>query len=151
MKKIAGLLLACAAALPLSAIQAQPQFDKPEDAIKYRQSAFALMGAHSGGLAPIMRGRAPFDAEHVKAEVAILQSLSGLPWKAFGEGTQGGGARAEIWEDSAKFEAAARKLEENVGKLVAAADSGDFDKVRAAYGETGASCKACHDSFRQRR
>jgi len=152
MKKIAGVLLSCAAMLGVAAgASAQPQFEKAEDAIKYRQSALALMGAHSGGLAPIMRGRVPFDAEQVKAEVAILESLAGLPWKAFGEGTEGGNAKPEVWKDSAEFQQAAKTLQENVAKLADAADTGDFDKIRAAYADTGASCKACHDSFRQRR
>ena len=34
------------------------QFAKPEDAVKYRQSAFALMGAHMGRLA----GHLEFDS-----------------------------------------------------------------------------------------
>ncbi len=152
MKKVAGMLLSCALGLGLfTGALAQPQFEKPEDAIKYRQSALALMGAHSGGLAPVMRGRVPFDAEQVKAEVAILKSLSSLPWKAFGEGTQGGNSLPKVWEDSAKFQEAAKTMQDNVDKLSAAADTGDFDKIRAAYADTGASCKACHDSFRQRR
>lgn len=152
MKKTAALVLSCVTAVGcMSMAQAEPQFEKAEDAIKYRQSALALMGAHSGGLAPMMRGRVPFDAEHVKAEVGVLKSLAGLPWKGFGEGMQGGNARPAVWEDSAKFEAAARTLQENVDKLSQAAETGDFDRIRAAYADTGASCKACHDSFRQRR
>ena len=39
----------------------------------------------------------------------------------------------------------------NLAKLSAAADAGDLDKLRVAFGETGASCKACHDSYRAKK
>ena len=31
----------------------------------------------------------------------------------------------------------------------AAAKTGDVAAIRAAFGETGKSCKACHDQFRK--
>ena len=43
MKTIASALLAASAVL---ALPAHAQFAKPEDAVKYRQSALSLMGAH---------------------------------------------------------------------------------------------------------
>lgn len=147
----AAWLFAAAMVMFTGAAQAEPQFDKPEDAIAYRQSALKLMGAHSGGLAQIMRGRAPFDAQHVKSEVAILQTLAALPWKAFGEGTEGGNARPSVWQDSDTFKKAAQTMQQNVARLREAATTEDLGKIRAAYADTAASCKACHDSFRQRR
>lgn len=147
-----AILLSCALALPLTtAAQAQPQFEKPEDAIAYRQSALKLMGAHFGGLAPVMRGRTPYDAAEVQAEVELVRTLAKLPWKAFGEDAKGGNARPAVWEDSEKFRQAAGNLQTSLDQLGRAAASGDFDTVRAAYADTAATCKACHDSFRQRR
>jgi len=32
--------------------------------------------------------------------------------------------------------------------LLAAAQTGKLEEIKAAYGETGASCKSCHDTFR---
>ncbi len=44
--------IALGALIPIIALSmsapASAQFAKPEDAVKYRQSAFALMGAHMG-------------------------------------------------------------------------------------------------------
>jgi cytochrome c556 len=36
-----------------------------------------------------------------------------------------------------------------VAKLNAAAKTGNLDQIKAAFGAAGASCKACHDDFRQ--
>jgi cytochrome c556 len=33
-------------------------------------------------------------------------------------------------------------------KLQVAAKSGDLERIKAAVGATGASCKACHDVYR---
>ncbi len=151
MKSLAKALACCALALPCTIAVAQPVFEKPDDAIAYRQSALKLLGAHFSGLAPMMRGRVPFNAEQAQQEIAVLRSLSALPWKAFGEGTEGGNARPAVWQDSAKFQQAAKDLEASMGRLVQVSGSGDFDSIRAAYGDVANSCKACHDSFRQRR
>ena len=47
------------------------QFAKPEDAVKYRQSTFALMGAHMGRLAAVVKGETPYN----KDNVVIMQPL----------------------------------------------------------------------------
>lgn len=147
-----ALLFSCALALPLLApVHAEVQFEKAEDAVAYRQSALKLMGAHFGGLAPTMRGRTPYDAAAVQAEIDLVRTISALPWKAFGENAKGGNARPAIWEDSEKFRQAAENLKSSMDRLGTAAAGGDFDTVRAAYADTAATCKACHDSFRQRR
>lgn len=145
-------MLSCALAVTFALpAQAEPRFEKPEDAVAYRESAMHLMGAHFGGLTPMMRGRVPYDADHAKSEIELVRTLAKLPWKAFGEGTEGGHARPAVWEDSEKFRQAASNLQTSLEQLGAAAQSGDFDRVRAAYADTASSCKACHDSFRQRR
>lgn len=62
---------------------------------------------------------------------------------------QGNGrALPAVWSDGAKFEAEKTKFAAAVEKLNAAAQTGKLDEIKAAYGETGASCKSCHDSFR---
>ena len=43
------MLFAAAAVIGLaSALPASAQFQKPEDAVKYRKAAFTVMGAHFG-------------------------------------------------------------------------------------------------------
>ena len=51
------MLLAVATVIGLaSALPASAQFQKPEDAIKYRQSAMFVMGNHMGRLGAMVQG-----------------------------------------------------------------------------------------------
>ncbi len=151
MKKIAfaAAILASMWSLPASA-----QFQKPEDAIKYRQSAFTLLGNHFGRVAGMAQGKIPFDAKVAAENTAVLVTLSKLPTAAFGEGTDKGAptrAKPEIWKDGAKFKAAAEKMMAEVAKLDTAAKTGSLDAIKAAVGGVGGACKGCHDDFRAER
>jgi cytochrome c556 len=48
----------------------------------------------------------------------------------------------------AKFDAAAKKMVDEVAKLDAAAKAGNLDAMKAAFGAVAGTCKACHDDFR---
>lgn len=142
---------ACFGVMSLWSTPALAQFAKPADAIKYRQSAFTLMGSHFGRMQPVIKGQVPYDAAQIKANVQLLNTLAELPWAGFGPGTEGGEALPEVWSDAADFQQKRDRLKENLGKLSVAADSGDLNKLRAAFGDVGASCKACHDSYRKKK
>ena len=146
------LLVALVAALgALSSLPASAQFQKPEDAIKYRKAAFTVMGAHFGRIGAMASGRVPFDAAAAAANADIVATLSKLPYAGFIEGTASGETRAkpEIWTERAKFDAAASKMQEEVAKLNVAAKSGNLDQIKVAFGAAGQSCKACHDNYRK--
>ena len=115
MKKLSMLAaLACMTVGPLLATSAQAQFAKPEDAVKYRQSALSLMASHFGRMTPVIKGPAPYDAAQIKANVEVLKTLSALPWTAFGAGTEGGDARPEIWSDAAGFKQKQQAFQDNI-------------------------------------
>src|SRR5690606_21533449 len=61
MKLIAPLALALAAGT--LAAPAMAQFQKPEDAIKYRKAALTVMATHFGRVGAMANGRVPFDAK----------------------------------------------------------------------------------------
>lgn len=147
-----SILLALTTACGLCvALPAAAQFQKPEDAIKYRQASFTVMANHFGRIAAMASGKAPFDAKVAADNAALVSSLAKLPWAAFGEGTDKGmpnRAKAEIWKEAPKFKDAADKMQAEVAKLEAAAKGGNLDQIKAAVGGVGQSCKACHDSFR---
>ena len=135
----------------VASLPAAAQFQKPEDAIKYRQAAFTVMGNHMGRIGAMAAGKAPFDAKVAADSAAIINTLAKLPFSAFGEGTDKGmpqRAKPEVWKDAAKFKTAADTMVTEIGKLDAAAKSGNLDAIKAAMGATGKSCKACHDDFR---
>ena len=140
-----------AAVAALTALPAAAQFQKPEDAIKYRQSALTVMANHFGRVGAMVAGKAPFDAKAAADSIHVATTLSTLPWAAFGEGTDKGlptRAKPEIWKESAKFKAASEKMVGEMAKLDAAAKTGSLDAIKAAFGAVGGSCKACHDDFR---
>jgi cytochrome c556 len=134
-----------------TALPAAAQFQKPEDAIKYRKAAFTVMAAHFSRIGAMAAGRAPFDATVAASNADIVASMSKLPFAGFTDGTSTGDTRAkpEIWSNRAKFDAGATKMQEEIAKLNAAAKTGNFEAVKTAFGAAGQTCKACHDDFRK--
>lgn len=149
MKKTLALLSLAATATLLTA-PAQAQFAKPDDAIKYRKAAFTVMGAHFGRIGAMVNGKAPFDAKAAAENADLVATMSHLPWSAFGPDTDLGDTKAkpEIWKEQAKFKQGAEKLQAEAAKLAAAAKTGNLDNLKAAFGPTAETCKACHDAFR---
>jgi len=142
----AATLIGMATALPAAA-----QFQKPEDAVKYRKAAFTVMGTHFGRLGAMAQGRVPFDAAAATANAEIVVDVSKLPYAGFVEGTAGtekGTPKANVWSERAKFDAAAKKMQDEVVKVLAAAKSGNADQFKSAFGAAGGTCKSCHDDFR---
>lgn len=149
MKRL--MMAAAAVATLATALPAAAQFQKPEDAIKYRKGAFNVMGNHFGRIGAMANGRVPFDARAAQINAELVNTLAALPWAGFIDGTSSGDTRAkpEIWSEADKFKAGAQKMQEEVAKLNAAAKTGNLDQIKAAFGEAGKSCKACHDNYRK--
>lgn len=148
MKFFATLALAAAGfgiATPASA-----QFAKPEDAVKYRQSALFVMSQHFGRIGAMANGRAPYDAKAAIENAEVVAEMSKLPWAGFVANTEGLSqkAKAEIWKEQAKFKEHNEKLMGDTGRLLAAAKTNNLDNLKAAFSQTAGSCKACHDNFR---
>ena len=150
MKLQKAVSLGLVSALTVGAGFAFAQFQKPEDAIKYRQSAFTVMANSFGKIGAVVKGEAPYNKDELAKNAAVVATLSTLPWQAFGPGTEGGKAQADIWSDNAKFKAASEKMQLAVANLNTAAQSGDLESIKKAFGATGATCKGCHDDFRKK-
>lgn len=144
------LTLALMSAGVMLAAPAMAQFQKPEDAVKYRQGALFVMGQHFSRIGAMANGRVPFDAKAAQDNAAVVLTLSTLPWAGFGADTEkiNSKAKAEIWRESDKFKAASERMMGEVAKLDAAAKTGNLDAIKKAFGETAATCKACHDAYR---
>lgn len=154
MKKPSARQAVATFALTVAAIAftapANAQFQKPEDAVKYRQSALTVMGTHFGRIGAMVNGRAPFDAKAAQDSAFIVTTMSTLPWVGFAGNTESLKSRAkpEIWKEQAKFKDASDKLVAEATKLEVAAKTGNLDAIKTAFGAVGGSCKACHDAFR---
>lgn len=133
-----------------ASLPAAAQFQKPEDAIKYRQSAMALQGNHLGRVFAMANGRVPFDAKVAAEQIEIVAMLNRLQFAAFVEGSDKGNTKAkpEVWTQKDKWAAAVAKSQEDVAKLAVAGKSGNLDQIKTAVGAVGQGCKGCHDDFR---
>jgi cytochrome c556 len=144
------ILAAIAPTLVAGTGLAYAQFKKPEDAIKYRQSAFTVMANSFGKIAAVVKGEVPFNKDEVAKNAAVVAMISTLPWQAFSPGTEGGNALPGVWSDNAKFKAAGEKMQLAVANLNTAAQSGDQEAIKKAFGAAGATCKGCHDDFKKK-
>lgn len=150
MKLAISLVLAAAAAA--TAIPASAQFAKPEDAVKYRQSALFVMSQHFGRIGAMANGRVPYDAKVAVDNAEIVADMAKLPWAGFGPGTDKvtpTRAKPEIWAEQVKFREHNEKLVGETGKLLAAAKTNSLDNLKVAFGSTANTCKGCHDAYRK--
>jgi cytochrome c556 len=145
------LVAAATVAGLLTALPAAAQFQKPEDAVKYRKAAFQVMATHFGRIGAMANGRIPFDGAAASANADVVAFVSRLPYAGFVEGTSGtskGDPLPKVWSERAAFDAAARKMQEEVAKLATAAKANNLDQLKAAFGAAAGTCKSCHDDFR---
>jgi cytochrome c556 len=150
MKLQKFILATSATVLAIGAGVAFAQFKNADDAIKYRQSVFTVMSNSMGKIGAVVKGEAPYNKDEVAKNAAVIATLSSLPWQAFGPGTEGGKAQSDVWSENAKFKAAADKMQVAVADLNKAAQSGDLESIKKAFGAAGASCKNCHDDFKKK-
>lgn len=148
-----ALLSAVAATTLGLSLPAHAQFQKPEDAVAYRRGALNVMGNHFARIGAMVNNKVPFDANAVQINADLVQTMSRLPYAGFIDGTSNvGGTNAlpEVWSQPDKFKAAAQKMQDAVAKLATVAKGGNQDEIKAAFGDAGQACKACHDDFRKK-
>jgi cytochrome c556 len=148
MKALLHPLLVASAALV--AVPAHAQFAKPEDAVKYRQSALALIGNHAARINAQLKSGNP-NLPAIQSSAALMETLSRLPFEAFTPGSDmvaNTKAKPEIWKDTARFKELAEKMQAGVSKLAATAKGGDVKAIQTQFGAVGQSCKNCHDDYR---
>ena len=144
------VMIAVATALGVGAsFQAAAQA-KPEQLVKQRQSAMALIGWYFGPIGAMMRGDRPFDAATVRRNTEYLDVLVKLPGEGFHPSTKDEKTRArpEVWTDKPKFDKALENMQVEMGKLKQVAATGDQGAIKTQFGAVGKSCANCHDDFR---
>lgn len=150
--RILAFLAAAAAALAFS-VPASAQFQKPEDAIKYRQSALFIMGTHFGRIGAMVQGKVPYDPKAALENAEIVEAMVHLPWLGFVPGSDKGAptrAKPEVWSQQVKFKEHQEKLFPAVQQLTAAAKTENLDNLKTAFGNAAQACKSCHDEFRNK-
>ena len=145
MKK-AAIAATLAAAVALAA-QAQT---KPEDHIKQRKSAYAVLGYNFSNLAAMAQEKKPYNKEEAARNADLVAALSDYPKGHFQEGTDKGldtRAKPEIWQKRSDFDQKMDKMITETRKLPQAARA-DLASLKKAVSDSGAACKACHDDYR---
>ena len=150
MKNLTKVVLAVGAFAVAGSAMAQP---KPEQYVKHRQSAFALMGWYFGPMAGVAKGEKPFNKEELTKASALVATMAKLPFDSFPAGTESvGNTRAlpTVWSDNTKFRELGTKLGVETDKLAALAAAGDEAGFKKQFGVVGGTCKACHDDFQKK-
>ena len=141
------------AVLITAAVPASAQFSKPEDAIRYRQSAYVLMGNHMGRINAQLKSDKP-DVAAIQRSAGIIDFASQLPGEGYVPGSDKGGtpptrAKPEIFTDP-KVKDVGRAMRQEVTKLVEVSKTGDIAAIRTQFQATAKSCDNCHDDYRNK-
>ena len=147
-------LLAGALALAAAGTAAAQQAPRPENLIKWRQSAFQVVAWNSG------RIKASLDGGYDKAQVLRSANLiaaianSGLG-SLFPAGTESGKGwhdttvKAEAFANQARFAELGGEFAKESTELVRViSGGGDAAAVKDQFGKLQKTCKSCHDDFR---
>nr|WP_321442775.1 cytochrome c [uncultured Cohaesibacter sp.] len=127
-----------------------------DKAIEARQGHFKLLGANMGALAAMAKGQVEYDAKKAQMHADNLFYMTkgnigflfvpGTDSTAMPDKTR---AKKEIWDNFPEFGKKAGALAEAVAMLQTEAGKGRAE-LGKALGQTGGTCKACHDDFRDK-
>jgi len=156
-RKILSAVAVCSAVLLGSMIAVTPSVaDTEDDAIAARQGFMKLVYWEAGPLFGMAKGNVAYDAGAAATHAANLQALYQYPYTGlFVPGTSKADrpgktrAKAEIWQDRAKFEQAFANLQAAVAALAEVAGDGQ-PALKAAVGGLGKACGGCHKPFRHK-
>ena len=148
--RLAAVAIAGTVAGPAHAQQAP----KPENLIKWRQSAFQVIAWNSGRIKASLDGGYNKDQVLKSANVIAAIANSGLG-SLFAAGTESGkgwhdtSAKPELFANSAKFAELGGDFGKESNELVRVVSSGaDAATVKDQFGKLQKTCKSCHDEFR---
>lgn len=119
-----------------------------EDQVEYRQEVMSAIGGTMGAIGKILKQEVdrPNDLAPL---AAALAELADAAQSVFPEGSEGGDALPEIWEDSEDFAERLVALKDAANAFRDVASSGDMAQVGLAVREVGQSCRGCHSRYRE--
>lgn len=150
--RIRAIALGTIAAAVVGAVNAADL--KPEEQIQTRQAGYKFMSWNMGKI------KANLEGDYSQTQVqAAADAIAGIANSGMGA-LYGPGTDKDIGDVKTRVKAELFTNQEEVGKVAVAfieaannmaetAALGDKAEVKAAFGELGESCKACHDKFRK--
>ena len=149
-----SLLLAGALAVGATGAAVAQQAPKPEQLVKWRQSAFQVVAWNASRIKSNLDNG--YNKEQVAKSAAVIAALanSGLG-SLFAAGTESGkgwhdtSARPELFANPARVGELNADFAKEANELVRVASSGsDAAAVKEQFGKLQKTCKSCHDDFR---
>ena len=143
---------ATAEASKASPLGARLSGDQAKELMHERHEGMEDIGDGTKALKGALEASTP-DLATVRKEAAamakVAPEVSG--WFPPGTGPETGKthAKPEIWQKPDDFAAKTRDFQAAAQKLNAAAQGDDVAAMKAAFGDVGKSCKACHDPYRR--
>ena len=146
-------LAVTAGALAGAAAAIAQQAPKPENLIKWRQSAFQVVAWNSGRIKSSLDSG--YNKEQVlKAATAIAAIANSGLGSLFPAGTETGKGwhdttvKADLFANPAKVAQRSADFAKEANELLRIASSGDAAAVKDQFGRLQKTCKSCHDDFR---
>lgn len=141
-------------ALVAAASAVAQQGPKPEQLIKWRQSAYQVLAWNTGRIKANVDGQYNKDDVVKAANTIAAIANSGLgalyaPGTETGKGWHETGVKPELFTDKKAGEVAAN-FNKEANELAKVAAVGDLAAVKAQLGKVQGTCKACHDDFRKK-
>jgi len=129
---------------------------KPEDAIKFRQSAYTNMAWSMQRIKASAEGS--FSRDEVVKAANVIQSLANsgmgslyLPGTDKGKGWEETNVKPELFTSKEKVGKLAGDFSREANEMARIAAEGDQAAVKAQFDKLGGTCKGCHDEFRIKR
>ena len=150
MKKIFAVLILTAVAGSVFAQQSL----KPEEMIKTRKAAYSFMSWNMGKIKANVDGTFNKEQTVAAANAVAAVANSGLgalfaPGTEKDVGDQKTRVKPEFFQQSDKVRELATNFNKEANELAKVAATGDVAAIKAQFGKTGGTCKACHDAFRK--
>ena len=149
-------VVAATVALGLTSAALAQVIGKPEDQIRWRQSAYQTMAWNMGRIKANIEGT--YNKDQVVQAANVIQAIatSGMgalfqPNTNSGKGWRETNVKPEFFKPESKDEIGkiAGAYVKEAKEMAAVAANGDAAAVKAQFGKLGESCKACHDKFRK--
>ena len=102
-------------------------------------------------MAGMAQGKAPYDAKDFAKRAERVATMAPMLLEGYPPGSGSGAptrAKPEIWDNFDEFSRLMHAMEDKAAALAEVAKEGNLEKSRAAVGELGDACKACHDKYR---
>ena len=130
---------------------------KPVDQIKYRKAGYSFMSWNMGKIkAQTIDSPGSFNKDQVAGAASAIAAIANSGMGAlYGPGTdkdvgsQKTRVKPEFFQQQDEVRKLAVAFVKEANELQKVAATGDAAAIKAQFGKTGESCKACHDKFRK--